>query len=122
MGIAVGNVIFQDWPPNWTHIVSGHFGGDGFTDLLFYQASTGTGEFHSINDRGEISLIRSHSGWRRSWTHIVAGNFGGGGKQSDLLFYEASTKTAEIWGVDGTGGIRRLNVLSNFGPWTHIVA
>jgi hypothetical protein len=122
MGAAFGNVIFQNLGRDWTMIVPGRFGGDGFTDLLFYQASTGTGEFHSISDHGEISLIRAHSGWRRSWTQIVAGNFGGGGQQSDLLFYDASTRTAEIWSVDSAGGIRRLDGLSNWGPWTHVVA
>ena len=120
-GILPGGGVFTDWRPNWTHIVPGRFGGHGFSDLFFYQASTGTGEFWAIKGRGEINLIRSHSGLRQDWSHIVSGNFGGG-QQSDLLFYEASTRTAEIWSCDNSGGIRLLNTISKWGgPWTHIV-
>jgi len=75
-GILPGGGVFTDWRPNWTHIVPGPFGGHGFSDLFFYQASTGTGEFWAIKGRGEINLIRSHSGLRQDWSHIVSGNFG----------------------------------------------
>jgi hypothetical protein len=107
--------------PNWTHIVPGRFGGHGFSDLLFYQASTGTAELWAVRGRVEINLIRSHSGLPQDWSHIVAGNFGGG-RQSDVLFYSASRRTAEIHSCDGNGGLRLINTIPNWGPWTHVFA
>jgi hypothetical protein len=123
---ACGRATLHKWEHSglrggWSHIVPRRFGGNGFTDLLFYQPSTGTGEFYSINSRGGMDSIRSYGDWGGSWTHIVSGNFGGG-PQSDLLFYDGSTGKAELRCVDNSGRISLLNTISNWGPWTHLVA
>jgi hypothetical protein len=40
------------------------------TGLLFYD-DIGTGEFHTYDYQGGISLLRQHTDWRRSWTKII---------------------------------------------------
>jgi hypothetical protein len=75
------------WRQSWTHIIPGDFGGSGRTDLLFYEQSTGTGEFYTTDGAGNISLLKNHTGWRQSWKDIIPGDFGGSGR-TDLLFYE----------------------------------
>jgi len=96
------------WRETWTEIVPGDFGGaPGLTDLLFYEASTGTGEFYASDGQGGISLLQTHTGWRNSWTRIIPGNFGGG-NTTDLLFYEGSTGLAEFYATDGQGGISQV--------------
>ncbi|MDQ1537916.1 MAG: hypothetical protein QOE58_2309, partial [Actinomycetota bacterium] len=38
--------------------------------LLFYEASTGTGEFYASDGKG-MSLLSNNQGWRTDWTHII---------------------------------------------------
>jgi hypothetical protein len=38
--------------------------------LLFYEPSTGTGEFYRTDGQGGIQLLRQHTGWRRDWSQI----------------------------------------------------
>jgi hypothetical protein len=61
----------------WTHIIPGNFGGNGFTDLLFYD-SAGTGAFYTTDGQGGIHPLRTHTGWVGAgipWTHIIPGHF-----------------------------------------------
>lgn len=111
----------NNWRGDWTHIIPGDFGGGGLTDLLFYQASTGVGEFYSVDGVGGLSLLRGYTGWRNSWTHIIPGNFGGDGR-TDLLFYDASDGTGEFYVARGPGDIVQLSVHSYWrNSWTQIV-
>ena len=48
--------IHTNWRSSWTQIIPGNFGGNGFTDLLFYDAAANTGEFYTTNGRGGITL------------------------------------------------------------------
>ena len=96
----------------WTHILQVNpvvlFEGSPAL-LLFYDASAGTGEFHTVNN-GAISLLNSITGWRTSWTHIVRGSFGGSGATDDLLFYDAASGTGEFYTVNnGTISLLRSN-------------
>jgi hypothetical protein len=75
--------------------------------LVFYEPSTGTGEFYSTDGQGGISLLRQYTTWRRDWSLIVPGNFGGS-DYTGLLFYEPSTGTGEFYSTDGQGGIHLL--------------
>jgi Pregnancy-associated plasma protein-A len=111
-GIAALNG-HTDWRRTWSSIVPGRFGGSAATDLLFYEAATGTGEFYTTDGSGHVSLQRAHQDWRRTWTSIVPGDFGGSG-HTDLLFYEAATGTGEFYQTDGTGGI---SLLRNYTDW-----
>lgn len=128
----VGNLTllssYDTWRPGWTQIVPGNFwGGAVETDVLFYEASTGTGEFYRSDGHGGLLLIRRNQGWRHTWTHIVSGKFtptGLGASQLDaLLFYEAGTPNGEIYATDGNGNlILWISVNDWRTDWTHIVS
>jgi hypothetical protein len=52
--------------------MSGYFGeGDG-TDLLFYDADAGIGDFYTVSDGG-LEQLSSNTGWNTSWHSIVPG-------------------------------------------------
>jgi hypothetical protein len=112
---------YPDWRRTWSSIVPGQFGGTSATDLLFYEAATGTGEFYTTDGQGRISLQRAHRNWRHTWSSIVPGSFGGSG-HTDLLFYEAATGTGEFYATDGSGGIKLLKAHTDWRrSWTAIV-
>jgi hypothetical protein len=113
--------LYNNWRTTWTHIIPGNFGGNDiwFTDLLFYEAATGIGEFWSTNGQGGMTLLKQHN-MRTTWTHIIPGNFGGSGF-TDLLFYEAATGTGEFWSTNGQGGMTLLKQHNMRTTWTHII-
>jgi hypothetical protein len=43
--------------------------------LLFYDRSTGTGEFYRTDGSGSISLLRRYTGWSGDWSHILKWTF-----------------------------------------------
>ncbi len=105
----------RGWRTTWKCIVPGDFGGDAHTDFLFYDPAEGTGEFYTMYVNGTISLSKAHrGGWRKTWQAIVPGNFGGG-PHTDLLFYDRSQGTVEIYTTDGQGNIALLKAYS--GTW-----
>jgi hypothetical protein len=76
-----------DWDRGWDMIVPGQFGGDGRTDLLFYDREGKLGSFWATNGSGGIVALGDHGGWRDSWRTIVPGYFNVDG-WTDLFFYE----------------------------------
>jgi len=64
-----GNLTFD---LRWNQIVTGPFGPSG-AQLPFYDATTGVGEFHGLDAKGNLRLIKQNAGWRKSWTQIVSG-------------------------------------------------
>lgn len=109
----------ENWRAGWTHIVPGNFGGGGSTDLLFYDAATGVGEFYTVGG-GQLTLMRQNTDWRRGWTQIIPGNFGGSGL-TDLLFYDAASGTGEFY-TTNQGNMRLLHQYTDWRTsWTRIV-
>jgi hypothetical protein len=102
----------SNWRDSWFSIIPGDFGGDGHTDLLFYDRNAGTGEFYSTDGSGGITLLRAQPNWRNTWDIIVPGNFGGNGR-TDLLFYDRETGTGQFYATDG-GGIQLLRTYTNW--------
>jgi hypothetical protein len=111
------------WLKTWTHIVAGNFGsGSGNSDLLFYDANAGLGDFYSVENGGLGSVLSSNNGWRKTWTQIIPGDFGSASGQTDLLFYDSSGGTGEFYSV-AKGALSAL-LSSNPGwntNWSQIV-
>ncbi len=102
-------------------IVPGNFGGNGATDLLFYDPSALTGEFYATTGSGGIEQIRQHTDWRGSWTEILPGEFGGSG-HTDLLFYDRTDGTGQFYSTDGHGGISEVRTHTDWRrSWSTIV-
>jgi hypothetical protein len=95
------------WRKTWQLIVPGNFGGNDYTDLLFYDPTTGEGEFYTRDGSGNIAFLKKHTGWRKTWQLIVPGNFGGN-NYTDLLFYDPTTGEGEFYTTDGSGNIAFL--------------
>jgi len=109
----------SNWRSSWDIIVPGDFGGDGRTDLLFYDRNAGYGEFYTTDGNGGITLLRTQPGWRTTWDIIVPGQFGGNGR-TDLLFYDRETGTAQFYATDG-GAIHQLRTYTNFRTTWHSI-
>jgi hypothetical protein len=122
-GIGLVGETNTGWRTDWTFIVPGKFADGPNTDLLFYERSTGQGEFWSSNGDGTISLIgETNFGWRTSWQMIVPGNFTDG-PYTDLLFYDRDAGQGEFWSANGDGTISMIGE-TNSGwrsTWARIV-
>jgi len=76
---------------SWSVAGIGDFNGDGKSDILFHQASTGKNFMMLMN--GKRPLAKGMSFVKRlatSWSVAGIGDFNGDGK-SDILFHQAST-------------------------------
>ena len=113
--------FYTDWRKSWTHIVAGKFTTSPYDALLFYEQSTGYGEFYGTDGNGGIQFLQGHSGWRSSWTHIVPGVFHNPGR-TGLLFYDQEAGFAAIYDTDGNGDLvyppREYSGWRS--SWTHI--
>jgi len=103
---------YGNWRDSWYTIVPGDFGGNGRTDLLFYDRNASYGEFYTTDDAGGITLLKAQPGWRNTWDIIVPGNFGGSSR-TDLLFYDRETGTGQFYSTDG-GAIKELRTYTNW--------
>jgi hypothetical protein len=108
----------------WTTILPGDFGGDETTDLLFYAAQAGVGEFFASDDDGELQLLSGNEGFTRGWDLIVPGNFDDDAEEwTDLFFYNAEEGEGKFYTTDGQGRIRLLGKPGTFhNGWTSILA
>ena len=96
-----------NWRKTWNLIVPGNFRGNGCTDLLFYDPTTGESEFYTTNASGNMARLKKYTDWRKTWNLIIPGNFGGNG-YTDLLFYDPTTGEGEFYTTDGIGNIALL--------------
>lgn len=102
--VQVGGALSFDH--RWNQIVVGPFGKSG-AQLLFYDATTGVGEFFGLDASGHLHLITRATGWRTSWTQIISGKFSNDdGLQ--LLFYDAAAGTGEFYAVDANASLHLL--------------
>jgi YD repeat-containing protein len=93
--------------PTWARIVPGAFSRRNATDLLFYDAVSGTAEFHQALGESGLKLLAANEGWRETWSIIVPGRFSEGGL-TDLLFYDASHGTLAFYKSTGQGSLQLL--------------
>ena len=107
----------------WIHIIPGHFGGSDLTDLFFYDAKAGLGEFYSLVGKGDLKALgSSNNTFYKGWTHIIPGHFGGS-DLTGLFFYDAKAGLGEFYSSDGKGNIQMLGSSNNtfHKGWTHII-
>jgi hypothetical protein len=122
-----GNLVIEqisrntNWRDSWDIILSGNFSaetrdasqGGGFSDLLFYDRSTGEIEIYKMDGAGHLDrLVRRHT-MRRSWDIIIPGNWGGPSAYTDLLCYDRSAGLLEFYASDGEGSLELLRSLNN---------
>ncbi len=96
-------------PKTWSLIIPGNFGGNAYTDLLFYAPTTGDAEIYTTDGNGNISLLKKHTGWLKTWAQIIPGNFGGS-EYTDLFFYDPTLGRAAVFTTDGSGNTSLLKI------------
>jgi len=100
---------------NWNAISSGDFNGDGNSDILWQNSSTGAIDVSLMNGTtGTPVSVGSGTGF----TAVGTGDFNGDG-DSDILLRNNSTGNAQIWLMNGTTEIGSpINVTGPGVGWT----
>ena len=87
---------------NWNAISSGDFNGDGKSDILWQNSTTGAVDISLMNGASGTPTFVGNA--PAGFTAIGTGDFNGDGK-SDILFYNSSLHEAEIWLMNGTSEV-----------------
>jgi hypothetical protein len=117
---------FTDWRSTWTHIVAADFywtpgynSAPAFTDIFFYEGSTGYGEMYYFDARtggGLVPYPVATGQLIQGATNVIAGNFGSGASNaagfSGVLLHDRAAGQLKIYYFDGNGGISPLETLS----------
>jgi microsomal dipeptidase-like Zn-dependent dipeptidase len=90
--------------------------------VMFYDPTTGQGEFYRADPAGQLLPLSWQPGWRQTWSTILTGQFGGDAA-TDLFFYDRVAGQAEFYACDPSGYLTRLSAHSGLRTsWSHIVA
>ena len=113
---------FSDWRSTWTHIVAADFywtpgynSAPAFTDIFFYEGSTGYGEMYyfdtsaALPGGGLIAYPVATGTLSSGATSVVAGNFGSG--FSGILLHDRDGGILTIYYFDGNGGVTPVETL-----------
>lgn len=111
---------YDKWRTTWSIIVPGKFSDSGYTDLLFYDPTSGTGEFYSTGN-GLGPRFASYTTWRTTWSLIVPGHFSNS-NYTDLLFYDRTSGTGEFYPTGGGLHSRFAGYTNWRTSWAAIVA
>ena len=105
-GGIISNTSFE-YLPGWTVAGVGDFNKDGYSDLVYYDASLGDTQIQFLNGTTGIGGgMISNSSFENlpGWTIAGVGDFNGDGKD-DLVYYNASLGVTQIQFLNGTTGI-----------------
>lgn len=112
-----------DWGTGWDAIIPGHFGGDSAsTDVVLYDADTGTGSLLRADDKGNLALPGIALTFPQQWDTLVAGNFGADSPHSDLFGYDAEQGQGTFYAINDQGGLEVLRSLDTLAQgWDQVV-
>jgi hypothetical protein len=123
---------FTDWRSTWTHIVAADFywtpgynSAPAFTDIFFYEGSTGYGEMYYFDESGRaggglVPYPVATGQLIPGAANVVAGNFGSG--FSGLLLHDRSAGRLKIYYFDANAGISPVETLSGLRTTFDLVA
>jgi hypothetical protein len=86
---------------NWTTIVAGHFAGDSYSNLLFYDASSGISQIYRTDGNGNIFLLTSNI-WSQGWSSVVPATLDSD-EYTDLLFYNGTSGQVVMQNINRLG-------------------
>ncbi|MFT4295675.1 MAG: hypothetical protein QM582_09715 [Micropruina sp.] len=113
----------QNLLDSYTHLVRGGFGCGGPMDLFCYDAVNGRGDVYTTDPRNNLmSIVQTYPSLRKWCRQVVVGNWCSSG-YDDLLFYEPSTGTIDIYQVNQGGRLSLLKTITGVRTsWTSLVA
>lgn len=124
---GINQLSSSTYSTGWTHIVPGFYTilrpsgiGEGTSDLLFYNGSSGLAQFYSTDGHGGINQISS-STYSKGWTHVISGIFVAGFTNTSLFFYNGNSGLAQFYTTNGQGGINQLSSSTYSKGWAQIV-
>jgi hypothetical protein len=96
--------------PPWQVVGVGDFNGDGFADVLWFNANTGTLAEWLLDGQGNVRAgvnlsLTCDSECSSQWRVLGVGDFNGDGF-ADVLWFNAETGTLAEWLLDGQGNVR----------------
>ena len=113
---ALGWTTSSESSPQWTLVATGDFTGNGITDFLWENNSTGqTDEWLSSANGGIGSSVWLPS--VQGWTLVATGDFTGNGI-TDFLWENNSTSQTDEWLMSANGGIGSSVWLPSVQGWT----
>jgi hypothetical protein len=116
-----GGSVSLNAGPSWKAIGTGDFYGNGLSDILLQNTSTGQVAIWEMNGTNVIGGGTVSSDHGPSWHAIGTGDFNGDG-HSDILWQNVNGQVA-IWEMNGTsqipGGSQVLSM--NPGPSWHVI-
>ena len=99
----------------WTIAGTGDFNGDGFSDILWYNTSSGQVVVWLLNGANVIGG-GSPGSVTSPWTIVETGDFNGD-KKSDILWYNTSSGQTLVWLLNGATAIGGGSPGSATSPW-----
>ncbi len=116
---GVGGGLLTNSPfenlPGWTPVGVGDFTGNGYDDLVFYNASLGIAEIQLLKGttgEGGGEIANSPFEGNPSWTVVGVGDFTDNGLD-DLIYYDASTGEYELQLLNGNTATSTEQIPSN---------
>jgi hypothetical protein len=104
-------------PSPWTIAGTGDFNGDGRSDILWYNPSTGEAVIWLLNGTTVLSTSGSPGSAASPWTIAGTGDFNGD-SMTDILWYNSTNGQLVIWLINGTSVIGGGSPGSAASPWT----
>jgi hypothetical protein len=83
-------------------VATGDFNGDGRSDIVLQDASTGNVAIWQLNAAGTAIASGAVIGGAAGWNVITSGDFNGDGR-SDIALQNASTGDVAVWLLNTTG-------------------
>ena len=111
---------YDDWRATWSLIIPGKFSDSQYTDLLFYDPTSGTGEFYATGN-GLRPRFAGYTDWRHTWSIILAGKFSDS-SYDDLMFYDPTSGTGEFYPTGGGLKSRFAGYTNWRTSWAAIIA
>jgi hypothetical protein len=123
---------YSGWRTSWTQFTPIYSSQDGTgpnqNSLLFYDSTSGTGQFFSVDTQDNLTASSPQT-WSRGWTDVIDGYFlsvtpkdGEFQLLESLLFYNRESGLAQFYEVDGSGLGRQVSSTTWSTGWTHIIA
>jgi hypothetical protein len=120
---------WSGWRSTWTHIVAadffwtpGYLSAPVFSDIFFYEASTGYGEMYGFDGSGLVPYPKAAGTLIQGATSVVAGNFGFG--FSNVLLHDRQAGQLKIYSFlsEGLAPIAERETLSGLRRTFDLVA